>query len=80
MIIIAKTRSIQLYYVIYFKKKIKVVKRKWGKKTKNKTENMMILKMNKNQFINKEIIFINIIYIANEGRLKHKSCHAYPQD
>ncbi len=36
--------------------------------------------MNKNQFINKEILFININYIANEGRLQHKSCHTYPQD
>ncbi len=41
---------------------------------------MMILKMNKNQFINKEIIFININNIANEARLQRKSCHAYPQD
>ncbi len=47
---------------------------------KCETENMMIMKMNKNEFINKEIIFININYIANEGRLQHKSCHAYPQD
>ncbi len=29
------------------------------------------MKMNKTQFIKKEIIFINIKYIANEGKLKH---------
>ncbi len=38
---------------------------------------MMIMKMYKNPFINKEIIFININYIANENKLQHKSCHAY---
>ncbi len=36
--------------------------------------------MNKPIDKQKAICIINVNYIANEGKLQHKSCHAYPED